>query len=169
MTSDIQPYFCPPPLININKKPIPPKFNSFCSIKKTVIITNSSVDNIVTSVWPYLSCPPVGINRKLIPPEFNFPSNVRVTMTFSSVNTSSQPFPFFANVNKDLTYFSNINTPFIYFKVKEKLIQSYFKGEPNISLTIAQLSPFKSPIDKNNKTKTLHCLISIALVGDYIL
>src|SRR6266568_2918250 len=119
----IQPYLCPPPLVDINKELKPTGLNSSCHIREIVIITNSSVNDMETGIQPYIYHPPVGIDKELIFLKFNSPSGIRATMTSSNVSAPSQPFPFFANVNKDLTCLGNINTLFIYFRVENRLIQ----------------------------------------------
>ena len=168
MMSDIQPHFCPLPLADINRKPIFTGLNSFCSIREMVIIINFSADNMMISVWPHFSCPLVGINKRLILPELNSPSSAGVTTTPFSVSTPSRPFPFSANANEDLTYLSDINTPFICFRVENRLAQSHFKEELNAPSISTQSSSLKSPTDKDDKTKTLLCPTPVALVKNYV-
>jgi len=86
MISNTQPYLYPLSLVDINKKLIPTEFNSFCSIRETVITINFSVNNIMISIQPRLSYPLVNINKKLIPPKLNSPSGIRVMVTPSSVS-----------------------------------------------------------------------------------
>ena len=169
MTSDIQPHPCPPPLVDINKEPIPTGLNSSCSIGETTITTNSSVDNMTTSVRPHLSYPPVGINERPILPELNSHSGVGATATPSSVSTPSQPFPSSANPNKDPTYPGDINTSSICSRVEDGLTQGHFKEEPSAPSTPTQSSSLKSPTDKDDKTETLPCLTPVAPVGDCVL
>ena len=167
--SNIQPCLCPPPLVDINKELILTKLNSSCSIREMVITTNPSVDNIATNIQPHLFHPLVDIDEKLIFSELNSPSGVGATATPFNVSVLSQPFSFFANANKDLTYFVDINTLLIYSGVEDGLAQDYFKGELSVSLTLMQLLPFKSLIDKDDKTKILPYLTLVVLVGGYIL
>jgi len=54
-----------------------------------VITTNPSVDDMIISVWPYLSRPLVGINKRPMPSKLNSPSSVRATAISSSVSTPS--------------------------------------------------------------------------------
>ena len=48
--SDIWPYLSSSPLVDINEELIPTKLNSSYSIRETVITTNSSVNDITTSI-----------------------------------------------------------------------------------------------------------------------
>jgi hypothetical protein len=75
--------------VDINKELIPTKLNSSCSIKEIVITTNPSVNNIMISIWFYLSHPLVDINEKLIFSKLNSPSGVRATVTSFSVSVLS--------------------------------------------------------------------------------
>ena len=169
MTSNIQPHLRSPPLVDINKEPIPIGLNSSYSIGETVITTNSSVDDMMTSVWPHLSRPPVGINEMSMPPELDSPSGVGATATPSSVSTPSQPFPSSANANEDPTYPGDIKTPSVCSRVEDGLTQGHFKEEPSAPSTPTQSSFLKSPTDKDDKTETLPCLTPVAPVGDYVL
>ena len=167
MINNIQPHLSPFSLIDINKKLIPTELNSSYSIGEIIIIT--SVNNITTSIQPYLFYPLININKKSIPSEFNFPSGIKATTTLFSISAPNQFLFFSASTNKDPTYLSNINTLFIYSRVENKLTQDYFKGELSISSIATQLLPFKSLTDKDNKTKTLPRLTLVAPVKDYIL
>ena len=107
--------------MDINKELIPTKLDFFCSIGETIITINSSVNNIIIRIQPYIFHFLVDINKKLIYSKLNSPSNIRAMVTPSNITMLSQSFPFFTNTNRDLTYSVNINTLSIYSRVEDRL------------------------------------------------